>query len=97
MADILDALKSKKAAHDERFWLGEFRPYAEEVNRLRAMFRALKSGELELWQIEPAEHGGIDIVPAPNPIPTVTAPAPPPAANGAKDAKPEKGAVEVKS
>ena len=71
----------------------QVRVLATEVERLRAMFRALKSGELELWQIELAEHGGIDVVPAPNPVPVTTAPA----ANGAKDAKPEKGAAEVKS
>ena len=89
----LKAIMAEKAANDTQWWINKFEPYADEVERLRAMFRALKSGELELWQIEPAEHGGIDVVPAPNPVPATTAPA----ANGAKDAKPEKGAAEVKS
>ena len=89
----LKGLMAEKAANDTQWWINKFEPYADEVERLRSIFRALKSGELELWQIELAENGGIDVVPAPTPVPAATAPT----ANGAKDAKPEKEAAEVKS
>ena len=101
----LKGILAEKAANDTQWWISKFEPYADEVERLRAVCRALKSGELELWQIELAENGGIDVVPAPNPVPTVTAPPPPaptapappaPATNGAKDAKTEKETAEVK-
>ena len=91
----LKGIMAEKAANDTQWWISKFEPYADEVERLRAICRALKSGELQLWQIEPAEHGGIDVVPAPTPVPAATAPAP--AANGAKDAKPEKETAGVKS
>ena len=95
----LKGLLAEKAANDTQWWLQRIEPFMDETERLRAMFRALKSGELELWQIEIAEHGGIDVVPAPTPVPATTAPepSPAPAVNGAKDAKPEKEKAEVKS
>ena len=91
----LKGLMAEKAAHDTLWWEQKIEPFMDETERLRSILRALKSGELELWQIEPAEHGGIDVVPAPNPIPAASAPAPTP--NGTKDAKPEKAGAEVKS
>ena len=94
----LKGILAEKAANDTQWWIAKIEPYADEVERLRAICRALKSGELELWQIEPAENGGIDVVPAPNPIPTATdSTTPAPATNGAKDSKPEKETAEVKS
>jgi len=44
--------------------LNRFDPFVDELEQTRSILRKLKSGELELWQVQPTEQGGF-VVPEP--------------------------------
>tara|TARA_R110002020_G_scaffold398387_2_gene608438 strand:+ start:399 stop:617 length:219 start_codon:yes stop_codon:yes gene_type:complete len=47
------------------YMLNRFNPVVDELERVKSILNALKSGEIELWQVIPTEAGNFDILPAP--------------------------------
>ena len=47
------------------YMLNRFNPIVDELDRYKTILNALKSGEIELWQVIPTESGNFDILPTP--------------------------------
>ena len=45
--------------------LNRFNPIVDELERVKSILNALKSGEIDLWQVVPTESGNFDILPVP--------------------------------